>query len=51
MLDRWLWLRKRLHPSNNSERLIDIGCGTGAFTIGVALKGYSAIGLSWDQRN
>lgn len=26
-------------------------CGTGAFTIGAALRGYAALGLSWDERN
>jgi SAM-dependent methyltransferase len=49
--DRWFWLRKRLPKTNNGERLIDIGCGTGAFTIGAARRGYSALGLSWDRRN
>jgi SAM-dependent methyltransferase len=35
----------------NGERLIDIGCGTGAFSIGAARRGYDALGLSWDDRN
>lgn len=51
VLDRWLWLRDRLPETNNGERLIDIGCGTGAFTIGAALRGYESLGLSWDTRN
>ncbi len=51
VLDRWLWLRKRLPRGNGSQRLIDIGCGTGAFTIGTALRGYQALGLSWDTGN
>lgn len=51
VLDRWLWLRKRLPKTNNGEKLIDIGCGTGAFSIGAALRGYKALGLSWDERN
>jgi SAM-dependent methyltransferase len=50
VLDRWLWLRKRL-PIAQGERLLDVGCGTGAFTIGAALRGYRALGLSWDERN
>lgn len=50
-LDRWLWLRRRLFKTSNGERLIDIGCGTGAFSIGAALRGYKALGLSWDERN
>lgn len=51
VLDRWLWLRQRLPETNNGEKLIDIGCGSGAFTIGAALRGYDALGLSWDERN
>jgi SAM-dependent methyltransferase len=52
VLDRWLWLRRRLpqRPSN-PMRLLDVGCGSGGFTIGAALAGYQALGLSWDTRN
>jgi 2-polyprenyl-3-methyl-5-hydroxy-6-metoxy-1,4-benzoquinol methylase len=49
--DRWLWLKKRLPKTKNGETLIDIGCGTGAFSMGAALRGYDALGLSWDERN
>lgn len=51
VLDRWLWLRKRLPRNDRSKLLIDIGCGSGAFSIGAALRGYQALGLSWDVRN
>ncbi|QIZ72488.1 class I SAM-dependent methyltransferase [Oxynema aestuarii] len=51
VLDRWLWLKERLPQTSTSDKLIDIGCGTGAFTIGAALLGYEALGLSWDERN
>jgi len=51
VLDRWLWLRMRLPLTSNGEELIDIGCGTGAFSIGAALRGYDCLGLSWDERN
>jgi SAM-dependent methyltransferase len=51
VLDRWLWLKKRLPKTRNGETLIDIGCGTGAFSIGASLRGYQALGLSWDERN
>ncbi|MEQ9359064.1 class I SAM-dependent methyltransferase [Coleofasciculus chthonoplastes] len=51
VLDRWLWLKKRLPPTSAAEKLIDVGCGTGAFTIGAAIQGYEALGLSWDERN
>ncbi len=51
VLDRWNCLKKRLPRTKNGEKLIDIGCGTGAFSIGAALRGYEALGLSWDERN
>ena len=51
ILDRWLWLRDRLPRTANGERILDVGCGTGAFTIGAALRGYSATGLTWDARD
>jgi len=31
--------------------MLDVGCGTGAFSIGAALRGYTTLGLSWDERN
>lgn len=49
--DRWKWVEKRLPITRNGETLIDVGCGSGAFTIGAALRGYTALGLSWDQQN
>lgn len=51
VLDRWLWLRQRLPRGDGSPCVLDIGCGTGAFTIGAALRGYQALGLSNDERN
>ncbi len=51
VLDRWLWLKRRLPQTRNGEALLDVGCGTGAFSIGAALRGYQALGLSWDERN
>lgn len=51
VLDRWLWLKKRLPLTLNGEKLLDIGCGSGAFTMGAARRGYECLGLSWDQRN
>jgi 2-polyprenyl-3-methyl-5-hydroxy-6-metoxy-1,4-benzoquinol methylase len=49
--DRWRWLKRRLPRTANGEALLDVGCGTGAFTIGAAKRGYKPIGLSWDARN
>ncbi len=51
VLDRWKWLKKRLPLTANGETLLDVGCGTGAFTIGAARRGYRATGISWDERN
>src|SRR5262249_7098216 len=51
VLDRWLWLKARLPGTKNDERLLDVGCGTGAFSIGAALRGYRTLGLSWDKSN
>ena len=51
VLDRWRWLKSKLPTTKNGETLIDIGCGTGYFSMGAALRGYEALGLSWDERN
>jgi len=51
ILDRWRWLKGRLPPTRNGERVLDVGCGSGAFSIGAALLGYHTLGLSWDERN
>ena len=51
VIDRWLWIKDRLPITKDQETLIDIGCGNGTFTIGSALRGYQALGLSWDERN
>jgi 2-polyprenyl-3-methyl-5-hydroxy-6-metoxy-1,4-benzoquinol methylase len=51
VLDRWLWVSKRLPPTSQHPMLCDVGCGTGSFTIGAALRGYTSVGLSWDERN
>jgi SAM-dependent methyltransferase len=49
--DRWRWIRRRLRYTRNSDCLLDVGCGSGAFTIGTARLGYNSLGLSWDERN
>ena len=42
VLDRWRWLKSKLPTTNNGETLIDIGCGTGYFSMGAALRGYES---------
>jgi len=32
-------------------KFLDVGCGSGAFTLGAALRGYDVVGLSWDEPN
>lgn len=49
VLDRWIWLRKRLPPTRNEMRALDAGCGSGAFTIGAARRGYLTLGLTYDS--
>jgi SAM-dependent methyltransferase len=49
--DRWRWLKRRVRKTCDGETLLDVGCGSGAFTIGMALRGYRSLGLSWDERN
>jgi SAM-dependent methyltransferase len=51
VLDRWLWIRARLPRTTQAQMLGDVGCGSGAFTIGAALRGYRALGMSFDTRN
>jgi SAM-dependent methyltransferase len=48
VLDRWRFLRNRLPHTRNGESLLEVGCGSGTFTIGAAARGYDALGLSWD---
>jgi len=51
VLDRWLWVSKRLPRTGSGQALADVGCGSGAFTIGAALRGYQALGLTFDARD
>jgi 2-polyprenyl-3-methyl-5-hydroxy-6-metoxy-1,4-benzoquinol methylase len=45
VLDRWLWLRRRLRP--NSSRTFDAGCGNGGFSIFAARAGNQVVAASF----
>jgi len=47
--DRWKWLQR--HLSTGKVRTLDVGCGSGAFTMYAAKVGNDAVGLSFDERN
>ncbi len=49
--DRWLWLVRNLPRTNDDETVLDVGCGSGAFALEAALRGYESVGLSWDHHN
>ena len=51
ILDRWLWASSLLPETRNGEKLIDIGCGSGAFTIGAARRGYESTGVSHNRHD
>ena len=51
VLDRWKWLYKNL-KGNKVKNLLDVGSGSGAFSIGASLKlNCHSLGLSWDEKN
>ena len=49
VLDRWLWLKKKFTKEPRGGKLLDVGCGTGAFTMGMSRMGYESLGLTWDE--
>lgn len=52
VLDRWLWLRKRLGwPKPGCERLIEAGCGNGVFSMEAARRGYDVLALDMGEAN
>ena len=46
--DRFRWMTSWLPETADNLRLLDVGCGNGAFTIEAAARGYDAVGLTWD---
>jgi len=47
--DRWRWLRR--HLSSGPLRTLDVGCGSGAFTMYAARMGNQSVGISFDDTN
>lgn len=47
--DRFVWLKKHLHPG--LFRTLDAGCGSGALTMYAAKIGNETLGISFDERN
>jgi len=51
VLDRYRWLMKNIPITSSSKYILDVGCGSGAFTMAAASLGYNSLGLSWDHVN
>jgi SAM-dependent methyltransferase len=50
--DRWRFLSSKLPRTRGTGwKVLDVGCGTGAFSMGMASRGYEVVGMSWDERN
>ncbi len=48
--DRWRWISSKLPKTNEDLTLLDVGCGSGAFTLKASLLGYNSTGLTWDKK-
>ncbi len=48
VLDRWLWLKKRIKLLNRSFKFIDVGCGAGQFVIGLNKLNFLCDGVDVD---
>ena len=48
VLDRWLWVRR--HLRRGGARILDAGCGNGAFSIYAAREGNDVLAVSFSSR-
>ena len=46
VVDRYIWLLKYLPKTRQNELLIDVGCGSGAFTLASDVRGYDSTRIS-----
>lgn len=51
VLDRWLWLKRKFSKEPNHHSVLDVGCGSGAFTIGLSRMGFKTLGLTWADQD
>ena len=49
--DRLIWMKRNLPKTRNDEKLLDVGCGSGAMSFAACKRGYEVTGMSWDRRN
>ena len=49
VFDRWIWLKKRI--IRGPVRTLDVGCGSGAFSLYAAKVGNEVLGISFDEKN
>lgn len=49
VLDRWLWLKKKIKKLEKNSSFIDVGCGAGPFTIGLNKQNFECLGIDIDE--
>lgn len=49
VLDRWLWLKKKIKKIPKNSNFLDVGCGAGPFTIGLNKIKFQCLGIDIDE--